>query len=201
MHVLRGKRLTGGMTDNLHLVPVKSIIQLRPQFHHIDAKADMDRQARPRDPAAGPPPAARAVHMTVKSTADGEEARPTTLFDLLKAAQEEQWRILRFIDEEDAEAWRNLEDLYVNTDPQVDEIVASAEEDVKPKIRPTKEVVTNLQSSMSNAEYLDHISAPRDMAKLKRAKRKGKSSKKGGGGDGNESSVTLSDDDVVMEQA
>lgn len=180
--------------NTLHLVPIKSIIQLRPQFHHIDAKADLDKQARPRDPAAGPPPAARAVHMTAKSTIDGEEARGNPLFDLLKATQEESWRKLRFIDEESAEAWANYEDLFVNTEPQTDEIVQEGE-DVKPKIHPAKEGVAQLQSSMSNADYLDYISAPRDMAKLKRAKRKNKPTKREGG-DGSQSTVTLVDDDM-----
>jgi len=63
--------------------------------------------------------------------------------------------------------------------------------------------VSELKSSMTNAEYLDAISAPRDEAKLKKKtkskpKRSRKGKEKAEENDGFESSITLSDDDPMV---
>lgn len=84
------------------------MVQLRPQFNHLDALSDLDKPAlNPRSKGGMEnsidEPQARAVNMTVKST-DGEE---TDLYGdmgetakLLKAMREEPWQRLAWIDSE-----------------------------------------------------------------------------------------------------
>lgn len=155
---------------------------MRPQFHHIDAAAEVERLSRPRDPAAPRAGEPRAIHMTVKSTADGEEETTDTMAERIRSAQEEPWRRLTYVDEDSGEAWDAFNDYL---------FVDEAEEAAK------------LVSGMDNAQYLDAISAPRDAARLSRSrtsKKKGKDGKDGGeGGEESESSSTLSDVDESGE--
>ncbi|KAH7355164.1 Sin-like protein conserved region-domain-containing protein [Rhexocercosporidium sp. MPI-PUGE-AT-0058] len=171
--------------NQLHLTPVDNVVQMRPQFHHVDAQSEQDRAGRARDPAAGPraPTDARAIHMTVKSNVDGEEDTTDTMAARITIAQSETWKSHRFVDEEKEESWTGFsQNLFVGGFEQD----AEAQEELlqtKPK----------LLSSLNNAEYLDEISAPMDAAKLSRSqklkKRKGKGKEKAteGGGDGAES--------------
>ena len=94
--------LTTTATDQLHITPIDSIAQLRPQFHHLDAVAEQEKAAaRPqRDPgAAGRVQEARAVQMTAKS-ADGDDMDTAEVTKFLKAAQEENWKRLMYADED-----------------------------------------------------------------------------------------------------
>ncbi|KAI9679325.1 MAG: hypothetical protein M1817_005345 [Caeruleum heppii] len=126
--------------DQLHLTPLDSIVQLRPQFHHIDAAAEQERAAGRLQREAIDPPRqqeARSVHMTVKAV-DGEDMDMTETTKLLRAAQEEKWRRLDYYDENSQTAWDAYEKLFVaDTDK-----------------------ASRLQSTMDNAAYLDAISAP-----------------------------------------
>jgi DNA-directed RNA polymerase III subunit RPC5 len=83
--------------------------------------------------------------MTVKPTADGEEEATDTMPERIRAVQEEPWRKLKYVDEDNEEAW----DVY-NDSLFVDEL----------------ETVPNLLSSKMPPEYLDTISASRAPAKL-----------------------------------
>jgi DNA-directed RNA polymerase III subunit RPC5 len=130
-------------TDQLHLTPVDHIVQMRPQFHHIDAQIELER-GRTRDStirAAEP----RSIHMTVKPTVDGEEESTDTMAERIRAVQEESWRKLKYVDEDSHEAWEAFnESLFVDN----------------------IDTVPKLVSSMAPSLYLDTISAPRAPAKL-----------------------------------
>jgi hypothetical protein len=85
--------------------------------------------------------------MTVKPTVDGEEETTDTMPERVRAVQEEPWRKLKYVDEDSVDAWELFNDsLFVET----------------------KETLPQLVSSMTGAEYLDIISAPRAPAKLAR---------------------------------
>ncbi|KAI9894982.1 MAG: hypothetical protein M1814_000204 [Vezdaea aestivalis] len=79
--------------DGLHLTPVDAIVQMLPEYQHIDAVADQGRVTKrlqreavePREPGE-----ARAVQMSVKS-ADGEEFDVGDLHQQLANNQSEQW--------------------------------------------------------------------------------------------------------------
>ena len=99
---VRGSDALNAPTDQLHLTPVDSIAQLRPQFHHLDAvveqekassrtQRDMGSTARPAEP--------RAVQMTAKSTDVDEVDNNKEIAKTLKAAQEEAWTRLQYADE------------------------------------------------------------------------------------------------------
>lgn len=137
--------------------------------------------------------------MTAKSTVDGEESNVDTMIERIRIAQEEPWRKLRYVDENSSEAWTTFEELFVDIDParkNTGEGAAKEGENTDTQLG-----IPKLESSMSNEQYLDAISAPREQTKLKKRKRGRKLKKKDGEGiDGNESSITVSDDeDVVME--
>ncbi|KAH8808853.1 Sin-like protein conserved region-domain-containing protein [Xylogone sp. PMI_703] len=146
--------------DQLHLVPVDNIVQMRPQFHHLDAQAEQDRLSRPRDPNAtnARPSEARAIHMTVKSTVDGEDDTMDNMATRISNTQAESWKRLRFIDENSAEAWEVFhEHLFIGQGNDKE-----AQEDSLSK-------VPKLRSGFGDAQYMDAISAPLDAAKLSRS--------------------------------
>jgi len=117
---------------------------MRPQFHHIDAQTELER-GRTRE--AVPPRATepRAIHMTVKPTADGEEETTDTMAERIRSVQEEPWRKLCYVDEDSEEAWNAYnEHLFVENTVEV----------------------PRLESTMGAAEYLDAIGAPRAPEKV-----------------------------------
>lgn len=130
----------------LHLSPVDEMVQMRPQFHHIDATAELERLARPRAEVAATQ-GARAVHMTVKAVGEEGEARES-MAERIRAAQEEKWRKMRYIDDNSDAAWETFEELFVRD----------------------TETLPRLESGIEDKVYLDEISAPRDAARLSRTK-------------------------------
>ncbi|KAL8391918.1 hypothetical protein RB595_002211 [Gaeumannomyces hyphopodioides] len=127
--------------DNIHLTPITNLALLRPQLHHIDAKAELERATRrsaepgangaasggqgsSSNSAGGPGgssgPAPRAVHMTVKSAGavenddSGAAGAEVTMADRLKAVQTEQWRRLAYVDESADDAWAVYEESLVH---------------------------------------------------------------------------------------
>lgn len=74
---------------------------MRPQFHHLDAQWQLDRNAARREREAAEPTRQtepRAVQMSFKPTGDDAQHIGTT-DAFLKAAQEESWTKLRHYDE------------------------------------------------------------------------------------------------------
>ncbi|KAG6048036.1 hypothetical protein E4U39_007805 [Claviceps sp. Clav50 group G5] len=104
---------------NLHLTPVSSLVHLRPQLHHLDATTQQERNASSSSSSAaaastskdnpsggtGAAPAARAIHMTIKNTADGDTVTTETMADRLRYVQTETWRKMRYTDENEEAAW------------------------------------------------------------------------------------------------
>ncbi|KAG5932259.1 hypothetical protein E4U59_007656 [Claviceps monticola] len=106
--------------ENLHLTPVSSLVHLRPQLHHLDATTQQERNASSSSSSSaaaaatskdnpsggtGAAPAARAIHMTIKNTADGETVTTETMADRLRYVQTETWRKMRYTDENEEAAW------------------------------------------------------------------------------------------------
>lgn len=124
---------------------------MRPQFHHIDAEAELAKAAKSRDGPVVRTQEARAVHMTVKSNIDGEEETTDSMGKRITAAQSEAWKSHKYIDEDEDEAWEEFkESLFVGTE----------------KFRDPEDVLKSLpklKSSLDNAEYLDTISARKNM--------------------------------------
>jgi len=147
------------LTGALHLIPVDRMVQLRPQFHYIDAQDGQERLSR-RDAIAlaARPTEARAVHMTVKSSIDGEDLVTDTMAERLANAQAEKWTKHKYIDEDDDQSWRVFqENLFVGPEPgkggrtNVSRTVA-------------------LKSALNDMEYIDTLSGAGDAAKKSRSK-------------------------------
>ncbi|KUI53832.1 DNA-directed RNA polymerase III subunit rpc5 [Cytospora mali] len=123
-YVLRTQTLGGQMPDtsaeSKYMVGVfagpSSLVHLRPQLHHIDATSEQERLSAARGAtgaagAAAKPEVARAIHMTVKQTADGsEEIVQETMADRLKKVQLEPWKRMRYVHEEASDSWAVAED-------------------------------------------------------------------------------------------
>lgn len=93
--------------DELHLTKIEGIVQMRPQFHHLDAKTQVERNKARRDREAEVPrpmEQARAVQM-INRAADADSFESGTTKELLQAAQDESWVTLQYYDE-DVETWR-----------------------------------------------------------------------------------------------
>ncbi|KAF3767070.1 hypothetical protein M406DRAFT_242068, partial [Cryphonectria parasitica EP155] len=104
--------------SNLHLTPASSLVHLRPQLHHIDATTEQERLARgagAAGAAGATKEAARAIHMTIKQTKDGdEEIMQETMADRLRKVQTESWRRMRYVHEEAMDSWAVSEEtLYL----------------------------------------------------------------------------------------
>ena len=91
--------------DDLYLNKVDAIVQLRPQFAHLDALIDMEKPARAQRATENgeEESEAKAVNMSVKST----EAEETDMYGgvnetlkLLKAMREEPWLRMTWIDQD-----------------------------------------------------------------------------------------------------
>lgn len=105
---------------------------MRPQLHHIDAKADLERATRRTEgPGSGgggsttaaaaaadsKAAAARAIHMTVKSAGAVESDDKhvvETMADKLRSVHMEPWRRLAYVDESTDDAWALYEESFVH---------------------------------------------------------------------------------------
>lgn len=128
----------------LHLTRLAGLVQMRPQFHHIDALKRVEATARRRAEAASlPPPSTepRAVFESLKPASEQDESSNTnTLATTLNKSREERWVDLEYHHEETGEAY----DEYYQTLLPDD---ATGQE--------------QLISDMDNSQYLDAISAER----------------------------------------
>jgi DNA-directed RNA polymerase-3 subunit RPC5 len=86
--------------DQLHLTRLDGLVQLRTQFHHIDASAQLEAVNRRREKEAqeGTKPAEpKAFLPTVKKSGGDTAAEMTQAF--MKSANVETWDKLRYFDE------------------------------------------------------------------------------------------------------
>ncbi|KAJ9623101.1 hypothetical protein H2203_006034 [Taxawa tesnikishii (nom. ined.)] len=142
---LQPNYMLGAFVGNeLHLTKVTGVVQMRPQFHHLDAATHMEsirnRQLDAEDGAPRPQAQARAMTQTFKDTRDGDDSAVLRAKNLLQLAQEEPWTRLYYYDEDLQESYDSYRDKLFLKDP---------------------ENAPRLKSTMTNEEYLDAISAPR----------------------------------------
>jgi hypothetical protein len=87
--------------DQLHLTRLNGLVQLRTQFHHLDASAQLEAVNRRREKEAqeGTKPAEpKAFLPTVKKSGGDTAAEMTQAF--MKSANVETWDKLRYYDED-----------------------------------------------------------------------------------------------------
>lgn len=136
--------------DQLHLTRIDGTVQMRPNFHHLDAEEERARIAASRASAeSGPEPVAQAVRQRMVKEEDIHTPE-YRLKQVLNAAKDEQWINMEYVDDEHPEAYNAFEEKLKVTDP-----------DNAPL----------LKSGMDNDAYLDAISAPRHDSPTRRRKR------------------------------
>ena len=156
--------------SELHLTKVDATVQMRPQFHHVDAEDQRNRLAATREYAAAvtagaadgmeasgesrkPVEQARIVHQTFRASTNpkGElEQREHETKLALQAAEEEPWTTLEWVDEDDEEAYEVWNERMFVQDT---------------------EGCVRLQGVMSDEDFLDEISTPRRESPTRRRKR------------------------------
>lgn len=143
--------------NQLHLTPLNGLVQLRTQFHHIDAAGQaeaIERMRKKEEQEGQRPTEPRAFLPTVKKAGGDTQAEITQAF--MKAANQEKWSILSYSHDYVKPTSRtrgSRSSAYIlqdetSYDSFFDRLFV-ADTDAAPK----------LQSSMSNNEYLDAISA------------------------------------------
>lgn len=160
---------------DLHLTPANSFVNLHPQLHHVDATTQLEKSAPPPSavkdssaPAAAP---TRAIHMTIKNANDAEAAVTETMADRLRAVQAEPWRRMRYVDENDGEAW----DVFTNTFVPmrgVKEPAEGEEGDVK-SLDADLDTVQWLETGWNVNDIEERISGKRDDGSEEQAKSEG----------------------------
>lgn len=150
---------------DLHLTPVSNLIHLRPQLHHLDATTQQDRQssaaaaASSKEGGTAPAAAARAIHMTIKTAADGtaDGVSTETMADRLRSVQTEPWRKMRYTDENEETAWEVYNDsLFLR--PKPDPTAAAGESVPAPEDHDLEELVPTLGNKWNDTEFLESIS-------------------------------------------
>jgi DNA-directed RNA polymerase-3 subunit RPC5 len=129
---------------------------MRPQFHHIDARAQLVKaaQAHKERKAAGETPRqaeARVVGQSARATgADGEEINISGTSKFLTDAAEEPWTRLQYYDEDQEQSYGIYEE----------KLFMKKGEEVK-----------TLRAEMSNEQFLDAFSAPKVELGLRQKRR------------------------------
>lgn len=126
--------------DQLHLTRLNGLVQLRTQFHHIDAEAQLEALARRREKESqegAKPVEPKAFLPTVKKTGGDTAAEMTQAF--MKQTNQEEWLKMNYHDEDSEVAF----DLYGERLFLADPAAAPA-----------------LCSRLNNEEFLDIISTP-----------------------------------------
>lgn len=145
------------------------MVHLRPQLHHIDATTHLDRRnAEAGAGGAGGAGAggqasgqgAKAIHMTIKNTADGDAVTTETMADRLRAVQSEPWRKMRYTDENDETAWEVYNDSLFLRDPDAPEKPPPKEgEEEKPEILDDlEETMPHFSTKWGDKELLEAVS-------------------------------------------
>ncbi|KAI7181864.1 hypothetical protein D0869_06690 [Hortaea werneckii] len=142
--------------QELHLTKVDGTVQMRPQFHHLDAEEQRARLAASRasavDASERPQGDPRAVLTKNKTQEESEKDKAEDrMRKLLQASEAEPWTQLEYVDEDQEEAYERFhERMFVR--------------DV--------DGASKLQSGMDNDQYLDAISMPRRDSPTRRRKRR-----------------------------
>lgn len=87
--------------NELHLTRLDGVVQMRPQFHHVDAVVHQETAARRSEAADERKPAqALALAQTYKDNRDVDNLEELRAKNLLLMAKEEKWTTFNYYDED-----------------------------------------------------------------------------------------------------
>lgn len=145
--------------NQIHLSHLDAVVQMRPQLHHIDAEDELSqkRAQTSTGPAAAKQKAAangatvkvesKAIEIKIKDTKDDPKDRSLNEnAKMLRDIQVDDWDEHEWIDEEESDAKNAFESLL----------------HLAPSGTPS---ASRLKSSISNGDWLDKMSAPREDGK------------------------------------
>ena len=140
--------------DGLHLSRLDALVQMRPQLHHVDAQDEIDRKRtslanvtgnqKPKaNLEAGPPKIeTKAIDIKVKNANDdGRDRGINANAKLLRDIQAELWQSHGWVDESEDASTTKFDERLHHADT---------------------EFAAQLKSKLSNSEWLDKMSAPRE---------------------------------------
>ncbi|KAF7194861.1 DNA-directed RNA polymerase III subunit rpc5 [Pseudocercospora fuligena] len=139
--------------DKLHLTKITGTVQMRPNFHHLDAEEERSRIASSRAQADAAMAVTQPVAQSLKQNQISNEDTKSVEYKLkavMGAAAMERWIPMEYVDDESDRAYRAFEE--------------------KLKVRDV-ENAPHLKSQLDNDGYLDAISAPRHDSPTRRRKR------------------------------
>lgn len=144
--------------NQLHLSKVDGTVQMRPQFHHIDAEAHRNRLATSRATAEAegappkPAPVARGLQQSYKEMSDDKDkdAPERLMRKALADAEEESWVPLGYVDEAEEAAFETFHERMFLHDA---------------------EQAPQLNSAMDDMQFLDAVSMPRQGSPNRKRKR------------------------------
>jgi hypothetical protein len=140
--------------DSLHLSRLDALAQMRPQLHHVDAQDEIDRKRTSLANVPGNPKAkagtedapakieTKAIDIKVKnSNDDGRDRGINANAKFLRDIQAEQWQPRKWVDESEEAAYAKYQERLHHENA---------------------EFATHLKSKLTNSEWLDKMSAPRE---------------------------------------
>lgn len=149
------------------------MVHLRPQLHHIDATTHLERRNAEASTAASGSggggggqssgQAAKAIHMTIKNTADGDTITTETMADRLRAVQSETWRKMRYTDENDETAWEVYnQSLFLRDQDAPEKPPLKEGEEEKPEVHDDlEEKMPHYSTKWGDKELLEAVSGIR----------------------------------------
>lgn len=168
--------LLGSFKENaMHLSRLDALVQVRPQLPHLDAADELERnrgvsafaRAKGKDeasqlngdlsatlpPPAGPSTRPESKAIDIKLKPSGPASHNSDLSTnpnakLLRAIQQEPWQTYDWIDEDEAESHDHAEQALHLAMP-------------RPRDNVTSKTAPDLNSAITNSEWLDLMSAPR----------------------------------------
>lgn len=137
--------------SQLHLTRVDGIVQMRPQFHHVDAESQRQRQTVPREETTIQKPVQPPKSVLQTFAEHKVEKKPEDVTrDLLRTAQEEAWVKMQYFDEDESAAYSAYNG----------------------KLFAQKtEGASDLNTKLGDERYLDAVAAPRNNRNPRKRKR------------------------------
>jgi hypothetical protein len=86
--------------EELHLKRLEGVVQMRPQYHHIDAKIQVAKATSARGNESARLNEPRLIQQTARTAADGVEINIAQTSKYLTSASEEPWLRLKHKDED-----------------------------------------------------------------------------------------------------
>lgn len=144
--------------QQMHLTHLDSVVQMRPQLHHIDAEDEIKRRlppsgstapGRPKTAADGQPGKIESKAIEIKLKDNKDDSKDRSLNDnakMLRDIQTDEWEDYHWVDQDEDDARNAFE--------------------ARLSLPITKtEPAPRLKSSISNGDWLDKMSAPREDGK------------------------------------